>query len=100
MKKISSLPATNEEIRVRSNFIPYKILYVHNFFIMIKEYESFRHTCFYHERDAEYCTISSTPKLRERILLSSHQVLFLILRGDERPIREGLGHSRGEEPYA
>ena len=28
------------------------------------------------------------PELRERILLSSHQVLFFILRGDERPPRE------------
>jgi len=36
----------------------------------------------------EGCTISRTPKLRERILLSSHQVLFFILKGDERPPRE------------
>jgi len=32
--------------------------------------------------------------LRERILYSNHQVLFLILRGDERPPRERLGHDR------
>jgi len=36
--------------------------------------------------------ISKTPELREEILLSSHQVLFLILRGDERPPREILGY--------
>ena len=34
------------------------------------------------------------PKLREVILLSGHQVLFLILRGDERPLRERLGDDR------
>ena len=31
-------------------------------------------------------------RLRVEILLSSHQVLFLILKGDERPPREKLGH--------
>jgi len=35
-------------------------------------------------------------ELMQEILLSSHQVLFLILRGDERPLRERLGHSSGE----
>jgi len=37
--------------------------------------------------------ISSMPELREGILLSIHQVLFLILIRDERPPRERLGHS-------
>ena len=64
---------------VRSNFIPYKISYMHSLFIMIKGNKGFRHTQFHHERDAEGCTISRTPELRERILLSSHQVLFFIL---------------------
>jgi len=32
--------------------------------------------------------------LREGILLSSYQVLFLILRGDEKPPRERLDHDR------
>jgi len=67
-------------------------------FIKIKGKEGFRHTWFHHERDAESCMISRTPELRERILLFSHQVLFLILRGDERPPREILGHCGGEEP--
>jgi len=30
----------------------------------------FRDTWFYHQRNAEGCTISKTPELRERILLS------------------------------
>jgi len=38
--------------------------------------------------------ISKTPELWEEIHLFSHQVLFLILRGDERPPRERLGHDR------
>jgi len=37
--------------------------------------------------------LHDTPELREEILLSNHQVLFLIIRGDERPPRERLGHS-------
>jgi len=57
---------------------------------MIKGKEGFRYTKFHHERDAEGCTISRTPELRERILLFSHKVLFFILRGDERPSREIL----------
>jgi len=39
---------------------------------------------------------SRTSKRRERIFLSSHQVLFLILRGDKRPPKEKLGHSEGK----
>ena len=74
---------------VRSKFIPYKIYtYTVSLFIMIKWKEGFRHTWFHHEENAEGCTISRTSELRERILLSSHQVLFFILRGDERPPRE------------
>ena len=73
---------------VRSNFISYKISYMYSLFIMIKGKEGFRHTWFHHERDAEGCTISRTSELRERIFLSIHQVLFFILRGDERPLRE------------
>ena len=34
-------------------------------------------------------------ELRDEILLSNHQVLFLILQGNERPPREVLGHSNG-----
>jgi len=41
--------------------------------------------------------ISRTLELREGILLSSHQVLFLFLRGNERPPRERLGHGDGEK---
>ena len=81
---------------VRLNFILYKISYMHSLFIMIKGKEGFRHTWFHHERDVEGCTISRTPELRKRILLSSHQVLFLILRWDERPPRERLSHRGGE----
>jgi len=55
---------------------------------MIKVNEGFKHIRFYHERDVESCTISRTSELRERILLSSHQVLFLIFRGDENPPRK------------
>ena len=61
-------------------------------FIKIKRKEDFRHIRFHHERDVEGCMISRMPELRESILLSSHQVLFLILRGDERLPRERLGH--------
>ena len=32
----------------------------------------------------------------EEIFLSKQQVLFLILRGDERPPRERLGHNDGD----
>ena len=53
------------------------------------------------QKRCESYTISKTPELREGILLlSSHQVLFFIFRGDERPSRERLGHDRlvgGEE---
>ena len=84
---------------VRSNFIPYKISYMHRLFIIIKGKEGFSHTWFHHERDAEDCTISRTPELREMILLSSHQILFFILRGEERPPRERLGHYGGEGTY-
>jgi len=42
--------------------------------------------------DAEGCTISRMSELRKEILLSNHQVLFFILRGDETPARERLGH--------
>ena len=34
----------DDGVIVRSNFISYKILYMHNFFIMIKEKEGFKHT--------------------------------------------------------
>ena len=84
---------------VRSNFIPYKISDMHSLFIMIKGKEGFRHTWFYHESDAEGCTISRTPVLRESILLSSHLVLFFILRGDERTSRERLSLLVEKEPY-
>ena len=71
------------------NFVPYKIYtYTVSLFIMIKGKEGFRHTRFHHEEVAEGCMMSRTPELKERILLSSHQVLFFILRGDERPLRE------------
>jgi len=36
-----------------------------------------------------------TLELRDEIFLSSHQVFFLILQGNERPPREILGHSNG-----
>jgi len=75
---------------VRSNFNPYKISYTHSLFIMIKGKEGFRHTWFHNERNVEGCMISRTPELREKILLFSHQVLFFILRGDERLPRERL----------
>jgi len=71
------------------------LIYMHSLFIIIKGKEGFKHTRFHHERDAEGCTTSRTPELRERILLSATKLSSLSLE-EMRSLQERDCHCCGE----